>query len=224
MIDSMPLRFFKRDAEYSIKERRLPHWSQAGAIAFITWRTHDSMPIEVLDRWHIDRARWLSSHHIDATQATWREQLELLPSAKAHEFYDLFDNRWHDALDCCYGECVLRDEKLAAIVAKSLRHFDGEHYLILDFVVMPNHVHLLASFPNDETMLKQCESWKHFTATQINRKLGRKGRFWQQDGFDHLVRSEEQFDYLRRYIAANPVRAALGSGQFVHFTRTGDLP
>ena len=33
--------------------------------------------------------------------------------------------------------------------------------------------------------------------------------FWQVEQFDHLVRSQEQFDYLRRYIAANPARANL---------------
>jgi putative transposase len=65
-------------------------------------------------------------------------------------------------------------------------------------------------------MLAQCESWKHFTATRINRVLGRKGRFWQQDGFDHLVRSVEQFDYLRRYVAENPSRAGLGPGEYLH--------
>ena len=81
---------------------------------------------------------------------------------------------------------------------------------------MPNHVHVLAAFPDEESMLKQCESWKHFTAMQINRQLGRKGRFWQQDGFDHLVRSERQFEHLRRYIAENPTRAGLQPGEYLH--------
>jgi type I restriction enzyme R subunit len=65
----------------------------------------------------------------------------------AREFLDLFWNRWHDALDAGHGACVLRQPDLATIVGNSLRHFDGERYLMLDFVVMPNHVHLLASFP-----------------------------------------------------------------------------
>ena len=83
--------------------------------------------------------------------------------------------------------CALRQTELAKIVADSLRHFDGDRYALLDFVVMPNHVHLLATFPDKASMLEQCESWKHFTATRINRRLGTKGRFWQQDAFDHLV-------------------------------------
>ncbi len=45
--------------------------------------------------------------------------------------------------------------------------------------------------------------------------MNRQGRFWQQDGFDHLVRSVEQFDYLRRYIADNPRKARLRAGEYV---------
>jgi putative transposase len=102
------------------------------------------------------------------------------------------------------------------MVATSVQHFDGDRYDLSDFVVMPNHVHLLVAFSDEESMLKQCESWKHFTATRINRALGRRGRFWQQDGFDHLVRSEEHLQYLRRYIAENPVRARLQPGEYIH--------
>ena len=83
-----------------------------------------------------------------------------------------------------------------------------------DFVVMPNHVHVLVAFPNAESQLAQCESWKHFTAVKINRKLGQERRFWQQDGFDHLVRSNEQFEYLRLYIAGNPKKANLQPGEY----------
>jgi hypothetical protein len=41
--------------------------------------------------------------------------------------------------------------------------------------------------------------------------LGQAGRFCQQDGFDHLVRSVEQFDHFRRYIARNGIKAKLSS-------------
>jgi putative transposase len=113
----------------------------------------------------------------------------------------------------------LRRPDFAAIVAKSLRHFDAERYILLDFVVMPNHIHLLASFPDEAMMLAQCESWKHFTANQINRQLQEKGRFWQQDAFDHLVRSEQQLSYLRQYIAGNPQRARLRPDEFVLYSK-----
>ncbi len=99
---------------------------------------------------------------------------------------------------------------------KSLLFFDGTRYRMGDFVVMPNHVHLLASFATEETMKTQCASWLHFTAVRINRTLGQQGKFWQQEPFDHLVRSQMQFDYLRKYIARNPVKAGLKPNEFYY--------
>jgi len=112
---------------------------------------------------------------------------------------------------------VLKDAANAKTVADSLLKFDGDRYWMTDFVVMPNHVHMLVSFANDDSMLKQCEEWKRFTGRTINQRLEQSGRFWQQDGFDHLVRSEVQFEYFRRYIADNPRKAGLKTGEFVHY-------
>ena len=100
----------------------------------------------------------------------------------------------------------------------SLLHFDGDRYEMNDYVVMPNHCHLLVAFQGDDVMLKQCESWKRFTANAINKATSREGKFWQQDGFDHLVRSEEQFEHFRRYIAGNPKKANLSPSACTDFT------
>ena len=105
---------------------------------------------------------------------------------------------------------------MAKIVADSLLHFDGERYRMGDFVVMPNHVHMLAAFASAESMRKQFDSWLHYTAFRINQTLGEKGHFWQQEPFDHLVRSTEQYDYLRNYIADNPTKAGLSKGEFIY--------
>jgi REP element-mobilizing transposase RayT len=215
----LPFHLFDRRADVAVVERRLPHWSQPGAVAFITWRTLDSMPAAVVQQWITDRDRWLMAHAIDPARRNWREKLYQLDRCLVGAFLETFRNRWHDALDDCHGSCVLRTPELADIVADSLRHFDGNHYLMLDFVVMPNHVHLLAAFPDEDAMLAQCESWKHYTATQINKRLKQRGRFWQQDGFDHLVRNEDQLAHLRRYIADNPQKARLRDGQFKHYSR-----
>lgn len=78
---------------------------------------------------------------------------------------------------------------------------------------------MLAAFQTERGLLDQCESWKRWTATRINRELGQAGRFWQQDGFDHLVRSEEQFQHFRRYIAENPRKARLKAGEFLRWSK-----
>jgi putative transposase len=215
----LPFRLFDDEADVAVVQRKLPHWSQPGTVAFITWRTFDSMPTAVVKRWRADRDRWLCTHAIDPAQPNWREKLYELDRRLVNAFLEAFWKRWQDALDDCHGACVLRTPELAEIVAKSLRHFDNDRYLLLDFVVMPNHVHLLAAFPDEDAMLNQCKSWKHYTATHINRRLRQRGRLWQQDGFDHLVRNEDQFAYLRRYIAENPHKARLRGGEFAHYSR-----
>jgi putative transposase len=214
-----PLQLFDPAEEVAIVERNLPHWSQAGAIAFITFRTQDSMPKAIVEQWIADRDAWLKANGIDP-RCNWGSELKKLDRSHVKGFRDALWNRWHESLDACYGACELRRPALAQIVADSLRHFDEQRYLLLDYVVMPNHVHVLCSFPNEKGMLEQCDSWKHYTAVQINRRLAQKGRFWQQDAFDHLVRSEEQFQYLRRYISANPERARLRVGEYLHYSRS----
>ena len=215
----MELHYFDREAEYAVFDRRLPHWTQAGALCFITFRACDSMPKEVVKRWCDERNAWLRKHGVDPESNHWSDQLRSLDKVKQIEFYRTFSTCWHEHLDSCHGASVLKQPKLAAIVGDSLMHADGEKYDLTDFVVMPNHVLLLASFFDEAAMLKQCESWKHWTARQINLAVGQKGRFWQQDGFDHLIRSEEQFLHFRRYIQRNPVKARLMDGEFLHYSK-----
>ncbi len=216
----MDLHYFDRSADYAVFERRLPHWTQPGVVCFITFRTHDSMPKEVVQRWRSERDAWLRQHGIDPESPNWSAQLRSLDKGKQIGFYRTFSTRWHEHLDSCHGACVLKQSNLAAIVGDSLKYADGDKYDLTDFVVMPNHVHLLVSFFDERAMLKQCESWKHWTARQINLALGQTGRFWQQDGFDHLVRSEEQFLHFRRYIQQNPVKAGLKEGAFLHYSKS----
>ncbi len=214
-----PFRFFDPKVEVGVIERRLPHWSQTDTISFVTWRTWDSIPKDVLTAWLDERTQWLTAQGIDPDSPDWKAKLLKLSPIERREYYDRFSTRWHRMLDECHGECVLRTPSIATIVSDSLLRFDGNRYKVTDFVVMPNHVHLLVSFSPDCDMLNQCTNWKHFTARAINLQLVRTGRFWQVDGYDHLVRSPEQFLSLRKYIADNPVRARLRAGEFIHYSR-----
>ena len=113
-------------------------------------------------------------------------------------------------LDKGLGTCVLKRPGLSKIVADCLLHFDGNRYHIGDFVIMPNHVHLLVCLLGDTDLLKQCCSWKKFSAGKINELLGRSGRFWQEESFDHLVRSPKQFCAIQQYIRENPINLPNG--------------
>ncbi len=206
---------FDPKSELSIHEHCRPHWSQAGAVVFITFRTADSIPKEVLRRWEREKIDWLNRNGIACDQH-WSKIVPTLTPELQKQFKQTFNRHREDFLDTCQGECVLQRRELAKIVHDSLMHFDGKRYRMGDFIVMPNHVHLLCAFLSEEALVKQCDSWLHFTARQINLKLGRKGKFWQQEPFDHLVRSPEQYDYLRKYIAENGVKAGLSDDRYLY--------
>ena len=125
-----------------------------------------------------------------------------------------------ECLDEGHGACVLKRPELAAVVAENLLHGDGAQYALSDFVVMPNHVHVLVQLAGEGQIKSRPKAWKHYTALRINQALGQSGRFWQVESFDHLVRSEEQFEHLRGYIARNPTAAGLKLGEYRCFAKT----
>ena len=150
-----------------------------------------------------------------------------MPALLRQEFARTFSLRLEDELDTCHGACVLRQPAVARIVADALHPLDGDRCTLGDFVVMPNRMHLLVGGMARDSMLRQVESWKEWTALQINRALGpfdklragRTGRFWQDESFDHLVRSPAAFDKFRLYIAENPLKAKLPQADFIHGRR-----
>jgi hypothetical protein len=52
---------------------------------------------------------------------------------------------------------------------------------------------------------------KGFTAHQANLLLGMHGPFWQDESYDHLVRSGAEFERIQAYIEQNPVKAGLAT-------------
>jgi len=206
---------FDPKAELSISEHFRPHWSQAGAIVFITFRTADSIPQDVLDRWEREKHVWMGRHDCPIDRH-WSKVLPTLDPLLQDQFKIEFNRCREDFLDTGHGACVLRKPEFAKIVADTLLHFDGERYRMGDFIVMPNHAHLLASFPSEEALVAQCDSWLHYSAWKINLALKQKGKFWQQEPFDHLVRSPGQYEYLRRYIRDNGAKAQLSENEYLY--------
>ena len=201
---------FDPAAEYEIRDRCKPHWSQTGTVVFITMRLADSVPRDLIRQWDRERIDWLRRAGVlPRDDENWRPAVELLEDSERERFTKHFHRLRETTLDESLGDCVLQHPAASQQVATSLMKFDGDRYHMGDFVIMPNHVHLMAVFTDKASMLKQCTGWMHYTARQINQSLGRRGALWQTDPFDHLVRSGDQYDYLRGYIRDNPRKAGL---------------
>ena len=52
-------------------------------------------------------------------------------------------------------------------------------------------------------------TWKKYTATAINKVLGKKGSLWQKESYDSLIRNENGLGQALEYIVNNPVKAGL---------------
>jgi len=188
-------------------QHRLPHWQQGSVYYFVTWRLVDSLPREKLDRWNEERAVWCRLH-----PQPWDAETE----SKYHTKFSTAVDNW---LDEGSGSCVLRDPDLACVVSDALLHFNGKRYSMDAFVVMPNHVHvlfrLLAPFQLDSVV----QSWKGFSAREINRRVAKQGRLWQPDYWDRLIRNEGHWLKCREYIQENPIKARLSRNEYALFFR-----
>jgi putative transposase len=86
-----------------------------------------------------------------------------------------------------------------------LQHYRREgHYLLHDFVVMPDHVHLLLT-PQGVTLERVVQLIKG----GFSHRVGSKFPVWQRGFTDHRVRDREDFLVRRKYIHENPVEERL---------------
>ena len=197
----------------------LPHWFQPNIAVFITFRTIDSMPRSAVLRMEAELREWLLRNGYTLQHGSPLPDWSDVPQPLQKGYRQRRSRLWHGELDSCHGECVLKQPDLSLEVLNSLRHFDGERYDLDCAVIMPNHAHALVQFRDGFTFVDQCEGWLKFTATKINRVLRRKWHFWKSEPFDHLVRSVEQFQYLRWYIQNNGPRAKLNATEYRYWNR-----
>jgi REP element-mobilizing transposase RayT len=182
----------------SVTKRNLPHWTREGATYWVTFRLADSLPFSKLATWKTERNTWMACH-----PEPWDEQ-------EWQEYSTLFSNRLEQWLDAGMGECHMRNPAIRDLVQKSLTHFKGERYRLPAWVIMPNHVHALIHPMNDHSLSSILKGIKGVSARRCNKVLQRTGQsFWQEESYDHIVRSEAQFAYFVRYIMENPSKAKL---------------
>ena len=88
---------------------------------------------------------------------------------------------------------------LAAVLLDSVRFYETRQlWHVTIFLLMPDHLHALLSFPRDKNMGRIVGDWKRFHAVKSGVK-------WQKNYFDHRLRDEHQAEYKYQYILNNPV-------------------
>ncbi|MBB5034673.1 REP element-mobilizing transposase RayT [Prosthecobacter vanneervenii] len=198
---------FDWDAVDAGHGRHLPQLALKGAIYFVTFRLEDSVPQKLLKQWLYKRQAWLAEHPEPWDETTRREHRSLFTARM---------ERW---LDAGYGGCLLRDERCRREVVDRLLFKHGQDYDLGDWVVMPNHVHVLLKPLGEVSLEEIMKPVKGVSARNINHLLGRSGSLWMQESFSHIVRSLEQLKKFQCYIQTNPMKAHLPAPDFSYEQR-----
>ena len=117
------------------------------------------------------------------------------------------------ARDLVLAHCF-REAGILAVAGEGARPTSAARIRLHAVVVMPDHIHLLL------TPLRNEQGWpfplvdilqrvKGATAHRINKLLHRSGPVWEEESFDHVLRSDESLKEKCEYIRQNPVKAEL---------------
>jgi REP element-mobilizing transposase RayT len=120
----------------------------------------------------------------------------------------------HFVTFCTHLRWKLPDEA-RSIALRSCLHDKDTKILLHAAVVMPDHVHLIftplvySEKSEVNSLAEIMDGIKGASAHLINRELGRKGKVWQTESFDRVLRSSENLEQKVAYVLENPVRWGL---------------
>ncbi|CAN5355673.1 transposase [soil metagenome] len=166
----------------------LPHFNASHAYQHVTFHLADSLPAEAMSRIALE----IEGFPEDKKSYERRKRLE-------------------DILDAGAGSCILRRSEVAEMTEKCLLHFDGERCNVIEWVVMPNHVHVLIEQREGWEVGDLVGSWKKWSARRIHQMMPEDAPevVWQRDYWDRFIRNEAHFCAVVHYIHNNPVKARL---------------
>ena len=163
----------------------IPHFDGGEIPQFFTFRLFDSLPESVLEKFREETAD------------------------QGEEGKVIFRKNVEKYLDKGHGSCFLKDERVAEMTQDSLLFHHEKKYLLTAWVIMPNHIHFLATPFENAEIREIAHSIKSYTAHEANKLLNRKGQFWQHEPFDRYIRNRKHFVNVIKYIENNLVKAGL---------------
>jgi putative transposase len=105
---------------------------------------------------------------------------------------------------------IFRAQPLALLFVDTLKHYrDQGRFLLHEFVLMPDHFHLLLTPAPDISLEKALQYLKGGFSFRVKRELGSNVEIWQTGYTEHRVRDWEDFEQHATYIRENPVPAHL---------------
>ena len=106
------------------------------------------------------------------------------------------------------GLPLLQSERNATLMVAVLRsNVAAGKFRLHDFVIMPDHIHLLITVGADMTIEKALQLVKGGFSYRLTKECGYLGEVWQRGFSEQRVENRQSFIQHREYIAGNPVEA-----------------
>src|SRR5580693_2481592 len=110
------------------------------------------------------------------------------------------------------GHRLLQSERNAALMIDVLRSYvAAKKFWLHDFVIMPDHLHLLLTVDEGMTIERAMQFVKGGFSYRLKKEHGYLGEVWQPGFSEIRVEDRQSFLNHREYIAANPVKAGLAN-------------
>ncbi len=187
-----------------IYQRNLPHYHLKNQSYSITWMLASALPGTVLKNMQLKYDNLKSSHF------ELKKNKKEIQKTITRNYLKHFDENLHSIKT---GNYFLRMPEIAHIVAESIHYWDTKRYDLIAYCIMPNHVHtVLTTYDKDEQgksiyLQDILESIKKFSARECNKALNRRGKFWQHESFDRIIRDREDLYWTLSYVLENPIKA-----------------
>jgi REP-associated tyrosine transposase len=108
------------------------------------------------------------------------------------------------------GVAVLQTERMAMLFIDVLRSYmRAGKFKVHEWVVMPNHVHILLSVGPELSIEKAVQMMKGNFSYRAKKELGYPWEIWQKGFSEVQITTEASFIHHQEYIDDNPVKAGL---------------
>jgi len=100
-------------------------------------------------------------------------------------------------------------EEADIVIAKMLEYRSKGNYLLHDFVLMPNHLHLMLTPADEVTLEKMMQLIKGGSSHEVHKVRGNKMEIWQSDFHESRVTDSTDCKRKADYIRFNTLVARL---------------
>lgn len=102
---------------------------------------------------------------------------------------------------------LFQKERWVRLLMDTLYHYRGSAYLLHEFVIMPDHIHVILT---PRTSLEKAVQFiKGGFSYRAKKELGSNLEVWQKGFSDHRIRDASDYCIHRIYVQQNPVRKNL---------------